>query len=321
MNEGLSRRTLLQLSVGLGLSVVAAAPLSACTSKKAGEIGIASGEKGGMYYEFATLLAESLVLHGLADSAHAIETEASVQNIQMLADGRAQLSLVLADTAAQYRQDSNSGQPVALGRVYQNYFHCIVRSDGKIKRLSDLEGQRIGTGAAGSGTWVTGQRILLQTGLNTSGNPPQEFKLGYASGVKALQERRIDALFLFGGMPVAAVADLARQMDLRLLDLDSVLPGLRRSYPGLYDQVQIPAGTYERVAVSNSVGVANLLMVSSLFDDDLAGKIVRLLVDRAEELIPRETAGMQFLSPQTLISTAGQPLHAGARKAYRQLHG
>lgn len=321
MNGGLTRRTLLQLSVGAALGAAIAVPLSSCARKVPSEIRIASGEKGGMYYEFATLLADSLVLHGLADSAHAIETEASVQNLQMLTDGSAQLSLVLADAAAQYREDSNSGQPVALGRVYQNYFHCIVRSDGKIKKLWDLEGHRIGTGATGSGTWLTGQRILQQTGLKSSENPPEEFKYGYASGIRALQQRRIDALFLFGGMPVAAVADLAHRIDLRLLDLDSVLPGLRSSYPGLYDQVQIPAGTYERVAVSNSIGVANLLMVSSQFDVDLAGKIVRLLVDGAEELIPRETAGMQFLSPQTLISTAGQPLHPGARKAYRELHG
>jgi TRAP-type uncharacterized transport system substrate-binding protein len=67
--------------------------------------------------------------------------------------------------------------------------------------------------------------------------------------------------------------------------------------------------------------VTNLLLCRS----DLAGttvqRTVELLVGRAEELIPQSSLGVQFLSPESLINTAGLPLHPGAAAAYRELHG
>ncbi|GAA1411130.1 C4-dicarboxylate ABC transporter substrate-binding protein [Glutamicibacter uratoxydans] len=317
----LSRRTVLKWSLGLPLAVAAPVAFGGCSAHSADELNIAAGEEGGVYFEFATLLSLALVRHGIAKTSRAIATEASVQNLNMLASGDAQLSLALADTVAQYRQDGHGSKPVALGRVYQNYFHCISRAESRIFTLDDLAGRRIGTGAAGSGTWVTGQRILKAAGLPTAARPPEEVKLGYADGLEALKSGDIDALFLFGGMPVRGVAELARHVDLRLMNLNDVLQSLRRSYPGLYDHVTIPGGTYPRVPEASSIGVANLLMASESLDEDLVGRIVRMLVEHAQELIPEQTAGMQFLSPQSLISTAGQPLHPGARTAYRQLHG
>ena len=41
----------------------------------------------------------------------------------------------------------------------------------------------------------------------------------------------------------------------------------------------------------------------------------------AGQLVPESSAGIQFLTTETLISTGGLPLHPGARTAYRELHG
>ncbi|MER8026317.1 TAXI family TRAP transporter solute-binding subunit [Glutamicibacter protophormiae] len=313
-----SRRAVL----GYALAAPAAGLLAGCAAGPRHErLDIAAGESGGMYFEFATLLSQALVRYRLAEHSSALQTEASAQNLHLLAERRASLSLALADTVAHYRAGANAGNPLALGRVYQNYFHCIVRADAPIRELSDLAGRRLGTGAAGSGTWVTGQRILEQAGLKSTGTSPREAKLGYVAGIAALESGRIDALFLFGGMPVGSVSELAARVELRLLDLSAVLPGLRSRYPGLYDRVVIPAGTYPGVAQAQSLGVANLLMAPASLPEKTAGQVVRLLVERAQELIPHSSAGIQYLTPQTLVSTAGQPLHPGARQAYRQLHG
>lgn len=308
--------------LGYALAAPAAALLAGCTpGPRHDRLDIAAGESGGMYFEFATLLSQALVRYRLAEHSSALQTEASAQNLHLLAEHEASLSLALADTVAQYRAAANEGNPLALGRVYQNYFHCIVRADAPIRTLPDLAGRRLGTGAAGSGTWVTGQRILEEAGLKSGGNAPRETKLGYGDGLAALESGRIDALFLFGGMPVGAVSELAARVELRLIGLSSVLPGLRSRYPGLYDRVMIPAGTYPGVGQAQSLGVANLLMAPASFPAQTAGQVVRLLVERARELIPPGSAGIQYLTPQTLISTAGQPLHPGAIQAYRELHG
>ena len=50
-------------------------------------------------------------------------------------------------------------------------------------------------------------------------------------------------------------------------------------------------------------------------------RTVQLLVHNAGELIPQSTLGVQFLSAESLINTAGIPLHPAAAEAYRKLHG
>jgi hypothetical protein len=50
-------------------------------------------------------------------------------------------------------------------------------------------------------------------------------------------------------------------------------------------------------------------------------KTVEILVDHAEELVPRSSLGIQFLSPESLINTPGLSLHPAVAAAYRELHG
>ncbi|GAA3306362.1 TAXI family TRAP transporter solute-binding subunit [Glutamicibacter nicotianae] len=317
-----SRRNLLKYL--LALPVAATIPaLGSCTSRaSAGRLDIASGEDGGMYFQFASLLSKALVANGVAEQSSALNTQASAQNLAMLAGNEAELALALADTADQYRKDHGSQtQPLALGRVYQNYFHCILRPGTGIESLHDLAGRTIGTGAPESGTWVTGQRILEAAKLKNSANAPTELQYGYAAGLDALSRGSIDALFLFGGLPVMPLSELASSMDLELLDVSGVLPQLRERYPDLYDAVVIPEGTYHGVKSVQTIGVGNLLMARADMADDLAGAIVKLLVDHADQLVPDSSAGIQFLTTETLISTGGLPLHPDARTAYRELHG
>jgi TRAP-type uncharacterized transport system substrate-binding protein len=70
-----------------------------------------------------------------------------------------------------------------------------------------------------------------------------------------------------------------------------------------------------------TVGVANLLLCRSDLDETTVKRTVELLVGYAQELIPKSSLGVQFLSPETLINTAELPLHPAAAAAYRALHG
>ena len=297
--------------------------LSACSSRATeSRLDIASGEEGGMYFEFAQLLSSALVNERIAEQSSALKTQASAQNLELLVQGGAHLALALADTVAEFRSENKDHSGIrALGRVYQNYFHCIVRAGSGIRSLADFPGRIIGTGAAGSGTCVTGQRILQVAGLKEHSQPPEERKLGYTAGLHALSQGRIDALFLFGGMPVKPLTELAQKLDLNLLDISKVLPQLRDAYPGLYDRVVIPGNTYPGISGVDTIGVSNLLMARADLPDRTAKAIVLLLATKAQQLVPESSAGIQHLTPETLISTAGQPLHPGARAAYLELHG
>lgn len=319
----LSRRRMLRMTLGLTAGAIGGFGLSACAGGPLmPRIDIAGGENGGFYFEFATELSRALVADGIAGESRALRTEASVENLRLLGKGRAQLGLALADTADAERHSPTAKSELrALGRVYQNYFHCIVHADSHITKLHDLAGARLGVGAAGSGTWVTGQRILAASGLSQGSNPPRQQKLGYVDGLAALKAGDIDAHFLFGGIPVAAISELASSAHLRLLDLSDVLVTLRAQFPGLYDRVVVPKDTYPAIAEVETVGVANLLMCRTDLPDPVAAAVVRLLVDRAAELVPRHSAGIQFLTPETLIGTSTTPLHSAAAETYRDMHG
>ncbi|MCW4464919.1 TAXI family TRAP transporter solute-binding subunit [Glutamicibacter sp. MNS18] len=320
-DHGFSRRRVLELSA-LGL-LAGAFPmgLSGCTTTThADALVVAGGEAGGLYHEFATLLAEALQRYSVATSATALMTQASADNIALLLDGTAQLGLALADSVAASPAVAE-GKIFTLGRVYQNYFHLLVRREEAIGTVQDLAGQRLGTGAPGSGTWLTGQRILQAAGLKDTGQEASEQRLGLNDGLEALADDRIDAMMISGGIAINSIEQLNRSTPLRLLDLASLIPDLRADHPGLYDRVVIPQDTYSGMETVHTIGVSNLLLGRADLPDNLVEATVRLLIEHAGELVPSSSAGIQFLSPDNLIATSGQPLHPAAAETYRRIHG
>jgi TRAP transporter TAXI family solute receptor len=328
------RRAALKAGLAAGLAGLLIPALTACTAEdKPGTVTVAGGEPGGFYLEFATLLAESIQRHGVAGSASALTTGGSLDNLRQLLTGQATFAVALADAAAQKMPAGGpSGAGIAaLGRVYENYVHCVVRRAGGIRTLTELAGRTVAVGEPGSGTSLTTPRLLEAAGLASVavGAAPAAngdktvtvLNLGLNAGLAALQDGSVDALFWSGGVPTAAIAATHHEVGLGFLDLSPLLPKLRTKYGAFYDRVLIPEGAYEGIPAVWAVGVANLLLCRSDLDERTVKRTVELLVDHAEELIPRSSMGVQFLSPESLINTAGLPLHPAAAAAYRELHG
>ncbi|MEK0153673.1 TAXI family TRAP transporter solute-binding subunit [Arthrobacter oryzae] len=328
------RRAALKAGLAAGVAGLLLPALNACTAEdNPGTVTVAGGEPGGFYLEFATLLAESIRRHGVAGNATALTTGGSLDNLEQLLTGRATFAVALADAAAQ-TIDAHSASNVgitALGRVYENYVHCVVRQAGGIRGLTELAGRTVAVGEPGSGTSLTTPRLLEAAGLASvpAGAAPAAgvdntvtvLNLGLNAGLAALQNGSVDALFWSGGVPTAAIAATHHEVGLGFLDLSPLLPELRSKYGAFYDRVLIPEGGYEGIPAVWTVGVANLLLCRSDLDERTVKRTVELLVDHAQELIPRSSLGVQFLSPESLINTAGLPLHPAAAAAYRELHG
>lgn len=337
------RRTALKAGLAVGLAGLFLPALNACTPEdRPGTVTVAGGEPGGFYLEFATLLAESLQRHGVAGKAAALTTGGSLDNLEHLLTGQATFAVALADAAAQHLgADSTSNIGItALGRVYENYVHCVVRKGSGIRDFTDLAGRTVAIGEPGSGTSLTTPRLIEAAGLSSAalgagsraapGTATEQtvtektvtvLNLGLNEGLAALQDGSVDALFWSGGVPTAAIAASNRAAGLGFLDLSALIPSMRRQYGPFYDRVLIPEGGYEGIPAVWTVGVANLLLCRKDLDDSTVKRTVELLVGHAEELIPRSSMGVQFLSPESLINTAGLPLHPAAAATYRALHG
>ncbi|MBG0739969.1 TAXI family TRAP transporter solute-binding subunit [Paeniglutamicibacter antarcticus] len=341
----LPRRTALKAALAAGLGGVLLPVLTACTAAdRPGAVTVAGGEPGGFYLEFSTLLAQSLQRHGVAGKASALKTGGSLDNLEYLLAGRATFAVALADAAAQRLAVTNAFgvEIAALGKVYENYVHCVVRKNSGIRDFTELAGRKVAIGEPGSGTSLTTARLIEAAGLSasspgsvtattntdTSDTDTADtqktigvLNLGLNDGLAALQRGSVDALFWSGGVPTAAIAAANEEIELGFLDLSAMIPAMRTRYGAFYDRVLIPGSSYKGTPPVWTVGVANLLLCRSSLDDRTVKRTVDLLVEHAQELIPRSSLGVQFLSPESLVNTAGLPLHPAAQAAYKALHG
>ncbi|WP_120522320.1 TAXI family TRAP transporter solute-binding subunit [Arthrobacter celericrescens] len=325
----MSRRAALRTALRVGLSAGLALPaLAACTPGGGlQKITVAGGESGGFYLEFATLLAGALRREGVAGEAEPLVTGGSLENLELLRAGKATFAVALADAAAQTAPAADTAEAMAaVGKVYENYVHCIVRQDNGIRSLGELAGRTVGTGETRSGTSLTARRILETFGAGAgreafSKHPPAERSLGLNTGLAALRAGTVDALFWSGGVPTAAISALNEDLGLSFLDLSALIRPMRSRYGPFYDRVLIPQNSYAGAPGVWTVGVANLLLCRQDLGSRTVERTVELLVNHAAGLVPQTSAGVQFLSPDTLINTAGIPLHPAAERAYRRLHG
>lgn len=326
-SAGIPRRGAIKAGLAAGISGLLLPALGACTpTDRPASVTVAGGEPGGFYLEFAELLAASLQRHGVAGRATALTTGGSLDNLEHLLTGKATFAVALSDSAAQRvaAGDAAAVGIAAVGKVYENYVHCVVRRDSGIRDIAGLAGRTVAVGEPGSGTSLTTPRLIEAAGLSSTAGAAggvTVLDLGLNDGIAALRDESVDALFWSGGVPTAAIAAAHDDVGLGFLDLSPLLPALRAKYGVFYDRVLIPAGAYGGVPAVWTVGVANLLLCRSDLADRTVKRTVELLVGRAEELIPRSSLGVQFLSPESLINTAGLPLHPGAAAAYRELHG
>ncbi|PWW62761.1 TAXI family TRAP transporter solute-binding subunit [Actinokineospora spheciospongiae] len=320
----MNRRSALRLGLAaLGLGAVGAGAAGLTGRAVGGHRGparslvVAAGEPGGFYVEFASLLAARLD----ADLGASVRpTDGSRSNLELVHDRRADLGLVLADSAA---TATGGGPPFpaplplrAIGRVYENYMQLVVAEEDPAGAVADLAGRRISLGAPGSGAALFGERLLAASGVTAAVD-----HRSLTEAAADLAAGRLDALLWSGGVPTPALVALAAARPIRLLDLTAALAPLRLAHGPVYQRVVVPPGTYGHRAAVATIGVANLLLTSPALPDDVAAAVARVLVRAAPDLIPPSAVGTQYLDLRSLITTAPVPLHPGAAAAYRDLHG
>lgn len=298
--------------------------IPAATSAPAVRLSIVTGGTGGVYFPLGGGLAQLISRHIPGVQATAEVTPASVDNMRLIAARRADVAFTLADTAfdaftGQAAFQGNRVPIMTLTPIYNNFNHLVTIDGTGIATIVDVRGKRVSVGSPGSGTEVTALRILEAAGLDPERDIRKE-RLGVAESVDALRDRKIDAFFWSGGLPTAAVLDLASTpgIRIRLVPLDTTLAPLQRKYGNLYFRAVVLKEIYPgMLANAPTVGVANLLVVHRDFSEDLAYQITKLIYERRAELaqVHREAANI------TVTGVAGRspvPFHPGAVRYFRE---
>jgi TRAP transporter TAXI family solute receptor len=307
------------------LLFAAAAALAASPAQaQQRRLSIATGGTGGVYYPLGGGLANVLSRAIPGVEATAEVTSASVDNIKLVAAGKADVAFTLGDTAA----DAVNGVgkfkekvPVrALAVIYANKSQWITVEGTGITRIQDLKGRRIATGAPGSGTEIIAMRILEAYGLNPDKDVTRE-KLSVSESVNAIKDRKIDAFFWSGGVPTAAVTDLAATpgIKMKLLDHADVIPKLVQKWGPLYVKGTIPAKSYPgQDADCQEADVWNLLVVSEKMDDQLAYQITKAVFENKAELAGVHAEAKNLSLDNQYAVGSPVPFHPGAARYFAE---
>jgi len=317
----ISLRSCAALAALAAAALVAALP---ATAQQGTRISITTGGTGGVYYPLGGGMANILSKYIPGLQATAEVTGGSIDNLKLLGAGKTEVAFSMVDAAweaAQGEDKFKSGKVNArtLIVLYPNRMHVVTVDGTGITKLADLKGKRVSTGSAGSGTEVMAWRVLEAVGIDPKKDIKVE-RLGVSESVNAIKDRKIDAFFWVGGVPTAAITDLAATpgTKIRLLDHAEALDAMNRKYGPLYAKGIIAPTSYQGMdkPVEN-VDVWNILVANEKMTNEMAYQIVKTLMEKKPELV---AVHKEATNIDIKYQAVGSPLpwHPGAKKYFEE---
>jgi uncharacterized protein len=294
-------------------------------AKNTTRISVLTGGTGGVYYPYGGGLATVISKHVPNVIATAEVTAAAVDNIKLLKAGKGEIAMVIADVAndaihGTERFAKDGKIPLrTLAVLYGNLNHMVVIKQSGIQTVPELKGKRVSVGAPGSATEVKSLRILEAFGLNVDKDIKKE-RLSVAESAGALKDRKVDAFCWDGGLPTAAVMDIAATpgITIRILPQDKSLPALVKKFGPVYYNAVIPKGTYAGMEADVPIiGVATMLVCLESFDETLAHNIVKGILEHKPDMVAIHKAA-EYLSLESAVVGSPLPFHKGAIKYYQE---
>jgi len=163
-------------------------------------------------------------------------------------------------------------------------------------------------------------RLIEAAGLDKDSDLKRE-RLGVAESVNAMKDNKIDAFFWVGGLPTAAVTDLANTPNtkVKMVDHADAVAAMNKKYGNLYVEDVIPKATYKGMDTDNKQAtVMNILVTHENMDDKTAYGIVKAIFDKREDLIAvhKESANIKLENQKA--SATPVPYHPGAVKYFAE---
>lgn len=290
-------------------------------TSQGGQLTIATGGTGGVYYPLGGGLADLISENLEGYTATVTETNASVDNMFLIADGDADIAFSLGDTAADAVAGAGTdfeGEPIeacALARVYNNFTQLVASADSGVATVEDLRGKRVSLGATGSGTEVIALRILEAAGIDPDADIERQ-QLGVDETVAALRDGTLDAGFWSGGLPTGALTDYATTGDMVLVPTGELAEAMAEEHGEFYLEEPIPADTYDgQTEDVSSVVVPNVLVVNTSMDEQLQQDLTALLFDQRDALMDVHPAA-EALDVETAADIPFMDLCPGAQAYY-----
>src|SRR5262245_37666223 len=307
------------------LAVTLSAGLAGIAYAQQKVMSIGTGGTGGVYYPLGGAVANVLSKSLPNVQATAEVTGGSVDNLKLIGAGKSELGFTMADAAldAVNGEDKFKSGKVplqALLVVYPNRMHVVTVEGTGINSMADLKGKRVSTGSPGGATEVMAFRVIEAAGMDKDKDMKRE-RLGVAESVNAIKDRKIDAFFWVGGIPTAAVTDLAATpgMKLKLIDHGDLAEKMNAKYGKLYSAGTIKANSYPGYDKDNSITeVWNLIVTNDKMSNDDAYTIVKTLVEKKADIVAVHKEAESFSLDNQVQDRSPIPFHPGALKYFKE---
>lgn len=284
-------------------------------------VSIATGGTGGTYYPIGGGIADVVSRYAPDIQATAETGNAAVANLNLVGTHSIEFAFVQNDTAWWARRGEIMFQKpfpniMAIATLYPETNHLVTMKKSNIKTIYDLKGKKVSVGAPGSGTEAD-MRCLLDIAGLTYQDMKVDF-LDFNNTVDRMKDGQLDAGFVVGGYPVAAIMDLATTHDVDLVSFDDkFFAALQKKYPFFVKDV-IPAGTYK--GIDHEVvtpAVMAMLAVDADVPEEVVYQFTKALWEHIDE-VQRVHAKAQMISLKTAFDGLSVPLHPGAIRYYKE---
>ena len=306
------------LSAGI---VVLSVSLGSFAAKADEFINILTGGTSGVYYPLGVALSE-IYAKGISGSRTQVQaTKASVENLNLLQQGKGEIAFTLGDSLAlAWEGSTEAGFPGKLDKlrgiaaIYPNYIQVVASADSGIKTLADLKGKSLSVGAPKSGTEINARAILGAAGMKYEDLGKTEY-LPFAESVELIKNRQLDSTLQSAGLGVASIRDLATSVKINVV---AVPAAIDNKLGAPYMHLKIPARTSEGQAEDvPTAAVGNFLVTHDGVSEETAYQMTKLLFESLDKMTAAHAAAKGI---KLEAATEGMPipLHPGAEKFYKE---
>ncbi|NEQ52710.1 MAG: TAXI family TRAP transporter solute-binding subunit, partial [Leptolyngbya sp. SIO3F4] len=280
-------------------------------------VNFAVGGSGGESYILGKAIKQVVEAHHPNIRLDLLETVGSVDNINRLEAGEAQLITVQSDIAPGPRAQ-------AVASLYRDLFQLIVQEKTNIQQFTDLKGQRIGVQRE-SGQFLSFLEVANHFDLTV-----EDFDfvgVDDDEAADAFQEDRVDAIFRVRAPGNWIIEDLVQHHGGRLVPIEQS-QAMKIQHPA-FKGATIPKGTYRGSNPTvpprdiSTVGVYKMLYASKRTNKRVVQEIAIILKDYHQEI--SNAISMDTVEVKPLVANIGRPsssfgipIHPGAIAAYKQ---
>ena len=302
-------------------AVVAGLAFAPATASAQQFINVLTGGTSGVYYPLGVALSE-IYADGIEGARTQVQaTKASVENLNLLAQGRGEIAFALGDSvqmAWEGNEEAGFPRPLeelrAIAAIYPNYIQIVADASAGVTTLEDLKGKTLSVGAPASGTELNARAIFKAAGMSYDDLGKVEY-LPFAESGELIKNRQLQATLQSSGLGVAFIKDLSTTHD---IDIVAIPEDVVTAIGAPFAPAVIPAGTYDGQDQDvPTAAVGNMLITHEGVSEETAYQMTKLLFENLDRMRSAHAAA-EAITPETAMDGLSIPLHPGAERYYRE---